>query len=1297
MSKNSALDFNISKFWNKIPANIAFASKFDSDASTMYNDFNYQYDSLYYCGARNISNNKGYSEEFEYFAPLYVQKNHFPTHFIIFRLDGPGLLKMTKENFRTQFLNKMKVVKVFDLTSSTDLGVFLQKNFINNAVYKDYPTEINFSETYSSINGIKYPVSASDGGYASKFFDLDFKKEYYFHELHKEITKKFEQSGIIFSNIINLSFLFDDTPATPLSLRKWSLNRYVGFYFDKLELVMTISPTELPSLKSDVSINRLNIIETQSGEPPFVSDNLNVEQLYVNVEGMIYKVKQIKEASTFKVQKVKTYSNSFEDIILRGQVVKYKIISENLLEGKTLYSDAPNFAIKIVYENGENKILNKDGTIFTIPNFDDSDLWLIKITDEYFRLIKNLSGNICLLTDYAFEQTMGELSWYINDPDPNYRKRIKTILSQNTDPVNFNIYRCKFTDIKDFDNDIVETNFAKFEYELDARLTRTEESKLYVTNLKTEAIDDFKFGSADTYIPASSEYTANNEIFRVNLDYAGNPYDITDLWRKNPTFVKWGYKGSLCNNDYPYLLNNSLLADPFNRSTNFVEAKPIRVEKNLDYFLSINSTGPSYTNHSLHVEDQVSGSINRNFKFELDKYLGINYNLDYFTYFFGKKNELFAGRIKKNNKKWSYINGGVDSTNNTVFRGLKFNIKKSNSVTPQSESVTNSDYISVSNTEDFTDYKFAILLSNNEYSVTPDPTNPNKALVTSRLNSLKWRVIEEFRNGKSYDVDDVVVWQDMLFVTTLKNTLEFPNNPGKSTLWQFYNKQNIFWNPNISNNFDFYGGFSNVVFNYGKYYYLVSDQNDIDFWNPKSSYNTNDIVIFKNSFLISKVDDNFELPSFSVNNYWEKLIEVGMEDSSTTFVQSTSSRFAGRVSKWKIVKEWNPITNYSGDTSFKVVTNDQILYGTTQSNFQTFGFDREQWIRLHSFNQDTNTIYGPTPTENNIVRFNQELYECVDNTVPLTSNVDIIDNTLNDGINIYINKKFKNILINIYVNDNTLSDVKIIQNLFVYGTDYVKNVNRDSLYDRLFYKFTASNLFSILNNPFNSYGFSDKLRYIIIEPDGDRKIYDFNNIVSAKKLPYVILSGEKTQVSIKKLKKLMSPYELGQNILNPTKKLIDGTVTTKSTINYYTDLPIAYFYSLNQPSELQSTIGRRSFPKIYRHGGQYSPIFKEIDLFRANTLTKNYDNYKFDTDLTEFGMTGEIVVSKVNRSGSLLKLKNSNTQKSIYPMVDEFGYHVVKRFIFKSNWDLEYHYECIIPDTTKRGNDERSLGTNGNI
>jgi hypothetical protein len=68
-SKNY-LDELIPYFFKDFPANLAFSIKYDNDIDTMSNDFSNQYDELYQYGARNILNNKSYTEEFEYFGNI---------------------------------------------------------------------------------------------------------------------------------------------------------------------------------------------------------------------------------------------------------------------------------------------------------------------------------------------------------------------------------------------------------------------------------------------------------------------------------------------------------------------------------------------------------------------------------------------------------------------------------------------------------------------------------------------------------------------------------------------------------------------------------------------------------------------------------------------------------------------------------------------------------------------------------------------------------------------------------------------------------------------------------------------------------------------------------------------------------------------------------------------------------------------------------------------------------------------------------------------------------------------------
>ena len=106
--KTNYYDELIPYFYKDLPSETAFQIKYENDNDTMSDDFKNQYDELYQYGARNIVDNKNYSEEFEYFAPLYIFKDSVPKYFIVFRIDGPGLIELNPSNFREEFLKNFQ-------------------------------------------------------------------------------------------------------------------------------------------------------------------------------------------------------------------------------------------------------------------------------------------------------------------------------------------------------------------------------------------------------------------------------------------------------------------------------------------------------------------------------------------------------------------------------------------------------------------------------------------------------------------------------------------------------------------------------------------------------------------------------------------------------------------------------------------------------------------------------------------------------------------------------------------------------------------------------------------------------------------------------------------------------------------------------------------------------------------------------------------------------------------------------------------------------------------------------------
>ena len=119
-------------FFKKTPIDIAYNIKYDDDSYLMDIDFSKQYDEIYQYGAKNIVSNKNYTEEFEYFAPLYLSRSNIPSHFIVFRVDGAGVDLLTKENIITDVINDFKFVKLWSLGQETNLGQWLDINFKRN-------------------------------------------------------------------------------------------------------------------------------------------------------------------------------------------------------------------------------------------------------------------------------------------------------------------------------------------------------------------------------------------------------------------------------------------------------------------------------------------------------------------------------------------------------------------------------------------------------------------------------------------------------------------------------------------------------------------------------------------------------------------------------------------------------------------------------------------------------------------------------------------------------------------------------------------------------------------------------------------------------------------------------------------------------------------------------------------------------------------------------------------------------------------------------------------------------------
>jgi hypothetical protein len=1371
-NKSNFLDEIIPIFFKDTPVEVAFSIKDEDDNKNMSKDFSKQYDDIYQYGAINIIENKDFREEFEYFAPLHISKGNLPTNFIIFRIDGPGILNLNQDNFREEIINKLKCIKIFDMTNSTPLGEWLELNINNNKNYPITPLYIDFRKLeFSTWNGIDYET----GGYSEKSFMLDssLSVEQTYTDFEKFILNGYKNNKVIYPNIINFSFLFDDTPATPSSIRTWSLNRYLGFYLDKLEFIKNVSPYIMLSVKSDVVIDSNNLLYSLSENNPFIDSYREDENLYIEIGGIFYKIEKFSEQRSTIVQRVQLSDVLFEDLPNQTFITRYKIISDINLQNR---QSEINKNLIYIDSTLDNKLTYSDKSTFEIENFEEADIWLIEINNKFHNIIKN-NGEFYINTDYAFYQTLDKFEYYINDPDPKFRTSISLKIDENTVPKQFGIYRCKFTDIKDFDLDIVDTEYSKYEYMYRDKLTLTDETKMYTINQDSKSypkdLDDFKISGSVVNIPASSEYVANSEAFRIEDN------DLYTLWKKNAKRLKWGFQNSLSSNDYPYLLNNSFSSEDYNRTVNPYNVSPNRIDRNLDYFYTINADSNEYSHHSLHIEDDnyvefknadnsnnflrltqisdigyfglydiieiqlsndsiptyntittiqdidyvqnegwrirtsvgfvggtVSGKIKNKTRttFSLDKYLNINYDLDYFTYFFGKKTNFDSGNLVKNTQKWSTFNTGDDSIPNiTVFRGLKFQIQNVVGVQIKEKSV---DIINTTFKNEFENYKFSILLSKNNFSISSDRTRVDGATLNYTNNTMKWDIIDEWKHDKIYYKNDVIKWNETLYISLTQSQILDPNIfPPNSTDWSIYNQKNIFWNSIVNgttvtssknnmfelgqNLFDTFTILPPLVFNYNEYYYSSGNTGN-NFWNPTQSYNFNDVVLHQDNLWISTTSSNFTTPK-------AKNVYIGSDGTYQEYwILATNSN-----SIWTSVELWNPLVEYtqlnsSWNGSFTpghYVIFEDVVYATITN--PTIGIEPPldiSWKRVYSFVQDTTFRYFKDFNlgNNPVIKMNNRYYLCVDNG---EKNIPNTLSTLENGINIYINKKWKNILVNIYINDNTytatenlgLSDI-------IFKKDNLSNTKRDNIYNDLYSKLSANNFMNALNDLSNYYEFSDKIRYVVIEEDLSLKLYDFNDLNSVSNLPVILNCQGPDEFLVKINSFKIETSTISLNEIKPRRTLLNGNISSLDEINYYSDISLATTIKENKSDNFKvinySSLKNNLFNNLFRHSGYYSPIFHNIELFENSSLTSSAGNYKFDTSLTNFGKIKERVVSKINRQSNILKLKNNANLLSIYPMLDEFGYHTISFYIFKSTWDIEYHVECQeIPQTeTVTGN-----------
>lgn len=265
VNDTSYLTERVPSFFRGLPKDLVFEVRKHTPSDTVQSDFGLQMDDMYWSGGAPIED-RWHQEECEYHAPLYVDPKQLPKRFIVLRVDGPGdcNLRATADAsvparrqrlFSDEVAKRWKCVTMFDLTKTSALGRFLDKNFASNEYFPAEPFSLNLRKhQFSSWNG--YDVAVGGYGVKSAFLHATMEEEATHFELEDFVTAGFRKNGVAVPHVLNMKFLFDDTPGTinrsGTARRKWSINRYMGFYLDDLTAVRRVSPYLPVALRPDV-------------------------------------------------------------------------------------------------------------------------------------------------------------------------------------------------------------------------------------------------------------------------------------------------------------------------------------------------------------------------------------------------------------------------------------------------------------------------------------------------------------------------------------------------------------------------------------------------------------------------------------------------------------------------------------------------------------------------------------------------------------------------------------------------------------------------------------------------------------------------------------------------------------------------------------------------------------------------------------------------------------------------------------------------------------------------------------
>lgn len=313
ISSDGNYPYDVYRIFKFLPATEMYGIYPDSyDPHISYHKMDDQIRNIYEYGAE-YNSDKLYSENFKILAPLYIGK-HLPDYFAIWRTDR----LITDQNIVTNtevfknLLNDGQCIKIFDLRRSTSIGKYLHEYQNMITKYHAGTCALQFIEQDNDKNSIDHRQGqntwkgiAYDKGiltdrnettyFASKTINGNAPQE----NFDMFLLNGYSRNNLLFPNIINLEYMFNDTDA-----EDFSMHNYFGLYLTENDFITFNQVLKLEN--DDNNYNLLyydtsnNIVDLNSLPIDVIDDQEFINRIFfATTANAVTDLKTIKDLNTF--------------------------------------------------------------------------------------------------------------------------------------------------------------------------------------------------------------------------------------------------------------------------------------------------------------------------------------------------------------------------------------------------------------------------------------------------------------------------------------------------------------------------------------------------------------------------------------------------------------------------------------------------------------------------------------------------------------------------------------------------------------------------------------------------------------------------------------------------------------------------------------------------------------------------------------------------------------------------------------------------------------------------------------